>query len=94
HEGKIILRELTDESNTTGYIPADHLNFLPYTSKRHKKGWLAPHINQREYVKHAVKLAMRKHQAKKTNFTKTMYIQEIDTLRNKIYTLLFREQSK
>src|SRR4030095_10149087 len=33
-EGKIILRELTDEANTTGYIPKEHLAYLPYTSKR------------------------------------------------------------
>lgn len=91
HEGKIILKELTDEADTTGYIPRDHLSFLPFTSKRHKKGWLAPHINQREYVKSAVKLAMRKHQAKKTNYTKTIYVREIDTLRHKIYTILFRK---
>ncbi len=94
-EGKIILRELTDESNSTGYIPRDHLMHLPYTSKRHKKGWLPAGINQKEYVKTAVKLAIRKNQIKhlKTG-SKSVYIKEVDTLRNKVYTILFYNQQR
>lgn len=95
NEGKIILRELTDEANTTGYIPREHLNHLPYTSKRHKKGWLASHINHKDYVRAAVKLAIRKNQAKgmKAN-AQTVYMREVDTLRNRIYTLLYYNQQK
>jgi RsiW-degrading membrane proteinase PrsW (M82 family) len=93
HEGKIIHKELTDEANTTGYIPKEHLAYLPYTSKRFKKGWLAAHINQKEYVKTAVKLAIRKNQLKNMkSSSQTVYIKEVDTLRNKIYTILFYSQ--
>ncbi|MCI0450461.1 MAG: PrsW family intramembrane metalloprotease [Chlorobi bacterium] len=92
HEGKIILRELTDEANTTGYIPKEHLMHLPFTSKRFKKGWLASNINQRDYVKTAVKLAIRKNQVKSMKSgSQTAYLREIDSLRNRIYSLLFRQ---
>lgn len=95
HEGKIILRELTDESNTTGYIPKEHLIHLPYTSKRFKKGWLAAGINQKDYVKTAIKLAIRKNQVKnmKTS-SSSVYVKEIETLRGRVYTLLFSNQQK
>jgi RsiW-degrading membrane proteinase PrsW (M82 family) len=90
HEGKIILKELTDEANSTGYIPHDHLRFLPFTSKRHKRGWLPVHVNQKEYIKSAIKLAMRKNQLKKVKPSSQMiYIREIDFLRHKIYNMLF-----
>src|SRR4030066_1743792 len=39
NDGKIILRELTDESNN-GIIPKEHLYYIPYTSRRYKRGWL------------------------------------------------------
>jgi len=95
HEGKIILRELTDEANTTGYIPREHLLHLPFTSKRFKKGWLAGNINQKDYVKTAVKLAIRKNQVKNMkSSSQTVYLREIDSLRNRIYTLLFYKQQK
>ncbi len=95
HEGKIILKELTDESNTTGYIPKEHLLHLPFTSKRYKKGWLTPGINQKDYVKSAVKLAIRKNQVKNMKPAKsTVYVKEIETLRGKVYTLLFSSQQK
>lgn len=95
HEGKIILKELTDESNTTGYIPKEHLLHLPFTSKRYKKGWLTPGINQKDYVKSAVKLAIRKNQVKNMKPAKsTVYVKEIETLRGKVYTLLFSNQQK
>ena len=93
HEGKIILRELTDESNTTGYIPKEHLSFLPYTSKRYKKGWLPSNINQRDYVKTATKLALRKNQVKTLKSgAKISYQKDVDSLRGKIYIILFGKQ--
>lgn len=95
HEGKIILRELTDESNTTGYIPKEHLIHLPYTSKRFKKGWLAAGINQKDYVKTAIKLAVRKNQVKNMKASSSsVYVKEIETLRGRVYTILFSNQQK
>jgi RsiW-degrading membrane proteinase PrsW (M82 family) len=93
HEGKVILRELTDESNTTGYIPKEHLLYLPFTSKRYKKGWLPAYVNQKEYVKAATKLALRKNQVRTLRSSaKIAYQRDVDSLRSKIYTLLFANQ--
>jgi protease PrsW len=95
NEGKTILKELTDEVNTMGHIPADHLRHLPFTSKRHKKGWLPGHVNQKDYVRSAIKLAMRKSQLKKLKGnSQVVYLREVDTLRNRIYTLLYYNQQK
>lgn len=95
NEGKVILRELTEEVNATGHIPADHLRHLPFTSKRHKKGWLPGHVNQKDYVRSAIRLAMRKSQLKKLKGnSQVVYLREVDTLRNKIYTLLYYNQQK
>jgi len=89
-EGKIILKELAEESNTTGYIPKEHLAHLPYTSRRYKKGWLPGHINQKDYVKSAIKLALRRHQEKSVSQkAKKAYLVEIDLLRKKIYVINF-----
>jgi hypothetical protein len=94
-EGKIILKELTDEANTTGYIPKEHLTYLPYTSKRFKKGWLPAGVNQKDYVKTAIKLALRKSQVKTVSGgAKTGYEREIDSLRKKIYAMIFGAQQQ
>jgi protease PrsW len=95
NEGKVILRELTDEVNSTGYIPKEHLAHLPFTSKRFKKGWLPNHISQKEYVRSAVKLALRKNQAKNLKpRSQASYLREIDSLRKRIYTLLYQNQQR
>lgn len=90
NEGKIILRELTDESNTTGYILKEHLAFLPYTSKRFKKGWLPVNVNQKEYVKTSIKLALRKNQMKSVGRnSRTGLERDIENLRRRIYSMIF-----
>jgi len=94
HEGKMIQRELKDESETTGYIPKEHLAYLPFTSKRFKKGWLNPSIDQKTYVKTAVRLAFRKNQVKHLTGNKlASYQKDIDMLRGKIYSLLFAQRT-
>jgi RsiW-degrading membrane proteinase PrsW (M82 family) len=89
HDGKVILRELTDESNK-GLIPKEHLRYIPYTSRRYKHGWLPSNINQKDYVKTATRLAMRKNQLRTmTSGAKISYQREVDLLRNKIYSMLY-----
>jgi L-lysine 2,3-aminomutase len=57
--------------------------------------WLAGHINHKDYVRAAVKLAIRKNQAKGLKAkSQIVYMREVDTLRNRIYTLLFYNQQK
>lgn len=94
NEGKIIYRELSEETNY-GLIPRDHLNYLPYTSRRFKRGWLKGKINQKDYVKTATKLALRKHQfrAIKSSSMRDSYLREIDFLRKKITNMLYYAQN-
>jgi len=94
HDHKIILRELTDESNS-GYIPKEYLSYLPFTSKRYKRGWLPPGVNQREYVKTAVKLALRKHQSKNLRPTaQKVYLNDVAILRQRIYSMIYSAHQK
>lgn len=89
HDGRVILRELTDESNK-GLIPKEHLRYIPYTSRRYKHGWLPSNINQKDYVKTATRLAMRKNQLRTMKSgAKLSYQREVDLLRNKIYSMLY-----
>lgn len=89
HDGKIILKELTDESSN-GYIPREHLSYLPFTSRRYKIGWCPPGINQKEYVKTAIKLALRKHQLKNLSpSAQRVYLNDVAILRQKIYSMLY-----
>ncbi len=89
YDGKIIRRELNEES-ALGTFPAEHLNYLPYTSRRYKRGWLKGKIDQKEYVKTATRLALRKHQARtlKSTAQKT-YLKEVEVLRTKITSMLY-----
>jgi RsiW-degrading membrane proteinase PrsW (M82 family) len=93
HDGKIILKELNEESGY-GIIPKEHLKYLPYTSRRFKHGWLQGKINQKEYVKTATKLALRKHQVRTMkSASRASYLREIELLRNKITSMLYYAQN-
>lgn len=88
-EGKTIHRELEDES-INGVIPPDHLMHLPFVSKRNKKGWLHQSINQKEYVKTSIILALRKNQYKTSKGNKqTTYLREVETHRYKIQMMFY-----
>jgi len=93
NEGRIILRELSEETNY-GIIPKEHLKYIPYTTRRYKRGWLLGKINQRDYIKTATKLALRKNQYRKIRSIglKNSYLREIDNLRNKITNMLYYAQ--
>ena len=88
-ESKTIMRELTEESKE-GVIPAEHLNYLPYVSRRLKSGWSPQGVNQKEYVKTAITLALRRHQFKNSKgSTQQGYKYEIETLRYKIQMMFY-----
>lgn len=88
-EGKTIHRELEDES-INGVIPPDHLLHLPFVSKRNKKGWLHQSINQKDYVKTSIILALRKNQYKTSKGNKqTTYLREVETHRYKIQMMFY-----
>jgi RsiW-degrading membrane proteinase PrsW (M82 family) len=93
HDGRIIMKELNEESGY-GIIPKEHLNYLPYTSRRFKRGWLQGRINQKEYVKTAIRLALRKHQVRTMKSSaRASYLKEIELLRNKITSMLYYAQN-
>jgi protease PrsW len=88
-EAKSISRELQDESNR-GLIPAEHLKYLPYVSRRNKYGWCPQGVNQKEYVKNSVLLALRKYQSKHLKGkAKALYDQEIEQLRYAIQMMFY-----
>jgi len=89
-ESKLIKKELTDESNL-GLIPTEHLNYLPYTHLRNKKGWLPENVDQGRYLKVATTLAFRKQQFRNCNeLKKAFYEQEIADAREEISFILHR----
>lgn len=88
-EGKDIHRELIDEAKI-GIIPHEHLNYLPFVSRRNKRGWLNPAINQKDYVMTSIILALRKHQIKNVSMAKQLsYQREIDNYRYKIQMMFY-----
>ena len=88
-EGKTIMKELQEEVSL-GLIPAEHLRFIPYVSRRSKPGWCPYGVNQKDYIKTAVELAIRKHQYKHISGNKKMgYYNDVENLRHKIKSMFF-----
>lgn len=88
-EGKTILRELQDEANM-GLIPPEHLNYIPYITRRYRNGWCPAGMDQKNYVKTATILALRKNQYKNSfgNRQKN-YLKDIENLRYRIQLMFY-----
>ncbi len=90
-ENRLIMRELSEES-ADGVIPAVHLNYLPYSSKRRIVGWLPPTLDKRRYVQLATRLAFRKAQHRSCEEElRDEYADEVSQLRADITALLRSE---
>jgi RsiW-degrading membrane proteinase PrsW (M82 family) len=88
-EGKNILKELQDEARL-GLIPHEHLNYLPYVSRRHKYGWCPVGVDQKTYVKTATKLALRKNQYRNTRGDLQLsYLRDIEKLRYEVQMMFY-----
>lgn len=88
-EGKKIKKELQEESQN-GIIPTEHMNYLPFVTRRGKYGWCPQGVNQREYVKTAITLALRKDQYKNsTGMRKSDYEKEVAQLRYNIQMMFY-----
>jgi len=88
-EGKAILKELQDEANL-GIIPVDHLNHIPFVTRRFKYGWCPVGVDQKIYVKTATTLALRKSQYKNTKGNMQLsYHRDIENLRYKIQMMFY-----
>jgi RsiW-degrading membrane proteinase PrsW (M82 family) len=89
YEGKKIKFELHEESQN-GIIPAEHLNYLPFVTRRGKYGWCPQGVNQKDYVKTAITLAVRKDQYKNSKgMRKSDYEKEVALLRYNIQMMFY-----
>ena len=89
-EGKTIYRELNEEASL-GTIPPAHVNFIPFVQRRKKRNWCPVGINQSDYIKTSIRLALAKYKyrnCKNINLKKRFY-QEIETLRYRIKMMLY-----
>ncbi|MBS1550739.1 MAG: PrsW family intramembrane metalloprotease [Bacteroidetes bacterium] len=88
-EGKTIYKELQDEANL-GLIPPEHLNYIPFVSRRFRYGWCPAGVDQKNYVKTATTLALRKNQYKNTkgNLQKS-YLRDVENLRYQIQLMFY-----
>ncbi len=93
-EGKTIIEELRDEVNR-GLIPQEHLNHLPFVSRRLRYGWCPTGVDQKIYVKTATTLALRKNQYKNTSGnTQQSYLRDIENLRYQIQVMFYNANMK
>ncbi|HMS65178.1 MAG TPA: PrsW family intramembrane metalloprotease [Ignavibacteria bacterium] len=88
-EGKTILKELQDEANL-GLLPQEHLNHIPFVTRRFKYGWCPAGVDQKFYVKTATMLALRKNQFKNTRGSlQKSYQRDIENLRHQIQVIFY-----
>lgn len=88
-EGKTILKELQDEANL-GLLPQEHLNHIPFVTRRFKYGWCPAGVDQKFYVKTATMLALRKNQFKNTSGSlQKSYQRDIENLRHQIQVIFY-----
>lgn len=93
-EGKTITRELQEESSN-GIIPPEHMNYLPFVSRRNRYGWCSIGVNQKEYVKTAIELALRKYQYKNSKgSSQKNYLRDVEILRYKIQMMFYNASIK
>ncbi|MEO8663938.1 MAG: PrsW family intramembrane metalloprotease [Ignavibacteria bacterium] len=93
-EGKTILKELQDEASL-GLIPSDHLNHLPYITRRYKYGWCPIGVDQKNYVKTVTTLALRKNQYKNTKGNmQQSYLRDIENLRYKVQLMFYNASNQ
>lgn len=87
-ENRMIQRELSEEVES-GIIPAEHLEYLPFTSRRKRPGWCPSHVDSRRYVRLATELAFRKDQRRRCSpEDQESYLAEIDAIRKRVVVLL------
>lgn len=88
-EARTIKRELEDES-VKGLIPSEHLYYLPYITRRFKFGWCPQGVNQKQYVKTAVQLALSKYHFKNSSGKRQIeYQREIENYRYNIQMMFY-----
>ena len=90
-ENRLLIRELAEEAEL-GRIPATHLQYLPYSSKRKLLGWISPTVDRKMYIQLSTRLAFRKFQSRNCREEdRAQYVEEVDRLREEIASLLHDE---
>ncbi len=85
YERKIIINELTEESNLQ-LLPKEHIPIIS-SHLRMRKGWIDERI-RKQYFRSAIKLAFAKMQSKKSNgYFRQHYLYEIENNRQTIKNL-------
>lgn len=85
YEKKIIIRELTEESNNQ-ILPKEHIPIIS-SNLRFRKGWVDERI-RKQYFRSAIKLAFAKFQSRKTGgYFRQLYLGEIEINRQTIKSL-------
>ena len=93
-ESRTINKELAEESSG-GLIPAEHLNYLPFVSRRTKPGWCPTGVDQKEYVKTCVALALSRYKFKHSGKRlKSLYQREIENYRYRIQMMFYNANIK
>jgi len=91
-ENRLIVRELAEESEL-GVIPATHMQYLPYTSKRKLLGWISPSVDRKRYIQLSTRLAFRKFQSRHCRTEERVaYVEEVEQLRAQIADVLRSER--
>lgn len=92
-ENRILRYELALEAEQ-GLIPATHLQYLPYSTKRKFIGWLPPSIDRKRYIELTTRLAFRKYQCRHCDKReRNAYQAEVDDLRSIIAKILNDEKN-
>lgn len=90
-ENRLLIRELAEEAEQ-GRIPATHLQYLPYSSKRKLLGWISPTVDRKQYIQLSTRLAFRKFQSRHcAEDERAQYLDEVAQIRCEIEELLREE---
>lgn len=90
-ESKTIFRELTEEASA-GTLPPEHLNYIPYVSRRKKRNWCPIGINQSDYIQTSIKLALARYKLRncQNSNLKSRFSREIEMLRYRIRMMFYQ----
>lgn len=93
YENRLIIKELGEES-MNGLLPAVHIEYIAFSSKRKILGWLPPSIDRKHYCQLATRLAFRKSQFQRCDASlRETYRQEIEEIRKEIRLILETEST-
>lgn len=90
-EGRTIFKELSEEASL-GTIPSAHLNYIPFVTRRRRRDWCPIGINQSDYIRTSIKLALVKYKFRncRNNNLKNRFSHEIEVMRYRIKMMFYQ----